>query len=191
MRTIPLLEAIYNSEDSDESGIFAISMVDRPAIKKLAVQLSELKEVALAEPKKKQLLGAILLPDFPIRRKDTQFGEYELFFSEATVEAVAHDYLKKFRQSNATLMHETVIEGVTLIESWIVEDTNKDKSAVYDMQLKKGSWVGLFQLSDEAWETHVENGVVKGFSVEGLFPFERRQTPQETIEQVKQLLKDI
>ena len=80
MNIIPTFEALYE-EDAEHLGTFAISMVDRPAIKELAVQLSEEVSVAMAEEKKKQLLGCILVPDVPIRRKDDKFGEYNIFFS--------------------------------------------------------------------------------------------------------------
>ena len=191
MKNIPLYEAIYEG-DEDEIGAAAISLVKHPAIKLLAVQLEEEKKrVKLVSEQKKQLLTAILIPDYPIYRNDNQLGEYNLVFSKETIEKTAHAYLEKYRQKNATYDHGKIIEGVTLIESWIVDDTEKDKSAVYGLELPQGTWVGLFQLTDELWTEYVETGKVQGVSIEAFYIFKRKVTAEEVVEYVKQTLENV
>jgi len=57
-----------------------------------------------------------------------------------------------------------------MVESWIVEDTQKDKSALYGYELPVGTWFGTYKVNDdELWSEYVESGVLKGFSIEGNF----------------------
>jgi hypothetical protein len=67
------------------------------------------------------------------------------------------------------LEHDSNIKGVDLVESW-VKDTPLDKSNGYGLNLPKGTWVGMFKVTnDKIWNDYVKTGKVKGFSIEGLF----------------------
>lgn len=84
-------------------------------------------------------------------------------------------------QSNATYEHIKEIDGLTLVESWIVEDTQKDKSAFYDLNLPVGTWCGAIKVTNEKiWDEFVREGSVKGFSIEGYFA-EKAERPLEPI----------
>jgi len=62
------------------------------------------------------------------------------------------------------------LSGLTLVESWIVEDTEKDKSKLYNMNYPIGTWVGAVKVKDDdVWNNYVKTGKVKGFSIEGYF----------------------
>ena len=54
-------------------------------------------------------------------------------------------------------------------ETWIIEDSSKDKSNAYGFDLPEGSWMGMYKLEDEkAWEM-VKQKELRGFSIEGFF----------------------
>ena len=73
-------------------------------------------------------------------------------------------------QNNATLEHQMQLKGLSLVESWIVEDQNKDKTAFYGLKYPVGTWVGSVKVnSDKVWQEFVKTGAVKGFSIEGYF----------------------
>jgi len=56
-----------------------------------------------------------------------------------------------------------------MTSSWIVENSEKDKSALYGMDLPVGSWVAEYKIEDlSVWED-IKKGVYKGFSIEGIF----------------------
>ena len=62
------------------------------------------------------------------------------------------------------------VDDISLVETWLVEDPEKDKSNLYGYELSKGSWFGVYKVNNkEIWDNYVKTGKVKGFSVEGLF----------------------
>jgi hypothetical protein len=79
-------------------------------------------------------------------------------------------YLKKKYTDKSTLEHDAKINGVTLVESWVKESITKDKSALYNLNVPVGTWMGTFKIdNDTIWNDYVKTGEVKGFSIEGLF----------------------
>jgi hypothetical protein len=75
------------------------------------------------------------------------------------------------KQNNINIEHnpKDIIEGVHMIETWLVEDSEKDKSTLYGFSPNVGDWYGIYQMSDQVWSEYVETGVVKGVSAEGWF----------------------
>jgi hypothetical protein len=155
--------------DEDKYGVNAISLVESPAIEEDFIHFSkqEVKFKTIDEDKR-IVMGAILTPDKPIYRKN-DMEEWYVIISKDTIRKVAYAYLKKGRQSEATLEHEEKINGVHLVESWIVDGEN-DKSKDYGMDLPKGTWMGaMYVENDTIWNDYVKTGKVKGFSIEGNF----------------------
>ena len=114
-------------------------------------------------------MGALLIPNKPIYRKNKE-GEYYIYFSKDTIEKASQLYLKKEIKSNSTLEHQHEINGLTLVESWIVEDEKFDKSRKYGFDVPVGTWMGSVKVdNDEVWNEYVKSGKVKGFSIEGYF----------------------
>tara|TARA_R110002153_G_scaffold216403_1_gene368980 strand:+ start:2088 stop:2705 length:618 start_codon:yes stop_codon:yes gene_type:complete len=165
-----IVELIIDELD-ENSGIEAISIVESPAIEENFLALSEKKEYKFAEiDKEKQILmGAILVPNKPIYRKDGD-EEYYIYFTKDTVRKASELFLAKGNQNQTTYEHFEKIEGLSLVESWIVEDKEKDKTSLYGMDLPLGSWVGSIKVyNNEVWQEYVKTGMVKGFSIEGFF----------------------
>lgn len=152
-------------------GIDAISIVEHPAIEEDFITMSkehkfEFKEV---DQEKRILMGAAMIPDKPIYRRDGD-DEYYVFFTKETIRRASELYLMNGKQGNATLEHEVKINGLSLVESWIIEDSTKDKSRAYDLQYPVGTWMVSMKVNnDDIWEEYVKSGKVKGFSIEGWF----------------------
>lgn len=165
---LPLYE-LKIEEDTDF--ISAISLVETPAIKEEFVLLSENTEVKLStvSEDKRLLAGAILTPNRAIYRRDKN-EEYNIFFSEETVEKAAQKYMQDKRQAEVTLEHNHLVDGVSLVESWIVENPDMDKSNNYGKPVPKGTWFGVFKVEDEQlWKEQAKSGKINGFSIEGKF----------------------
>ena len=164
---LPLYE-LKIEEDTDF--ISAISLVETPAIKEDFVLLSDTQvELAQVSEEKRLLAGAILTPNRAIYRRDKN-EEYNIFFSEETVELAAQKYMKDKRQDNVTLEHDKFVDGVSLVESWIVENPEMDKSNNYGKSVPKGTWFGVFKVEDEKlWKEQAKSGKINGFSIEGKF----------------------
>ena len=157
-------------DDNEESGIEAISIVESPAIESdfIALKSDEIK-LAEVDKEKKILMGALLIPNKPIYRK-TEGDEYYIYFSRETVLKASQRYLMNGYQGNSTLEHSDNLQGLTLVESWIVEDEVQDKSRKYDMNVPIGTWMGTVKVNnEEVWNNYVKTGKVKGFSIEGFF----------------------
>ena len=66
-------------------------------------------------------------------RRDSKGKEYNIVFSKDTVRKASELYFKNLNNNNATLEHEEKTDGVSVIESWIVEDVQKDKTAFKEL----------------------------------------------------------
>jgi hypothetical protein len=160
----------YGIRDDNVDEVFAISLVESPAIESDFVYFDK-EEVMFASIDRDQqmLIGAVLIPEKKILRIDGEGQPYHVFFSKETVKKLAQNYLMKKYTDSATLEHDSKIKGVHLVESWIKEG-QLDKSNQYGLALPVGSWVGLFKITDsKLWKDYVKTGKVKGFSIEGLF----------------------
>lgn len=193
-----LIELIIDEKD-EMSGVDAISVVATPAIESNFVALKS-EEIKLAEVsnEKRILMGAVLIPEKPIYRRNGE-DEYYIYFSKDTVNKASQLFFKNGNQNNWTLEHNKSIKGLTVVESWIVEDIQKDKSALYNLSVSEGTWMASVKVEDDTiWNEYVKTGKVKGFSLEGYFAdkletkkeLSKQPTEEEIIiEKIKQLLK--
>ena len=168
-------------------GIEAISIVENPAIEEnfLALKSDEVK-LAEVNKEKKILMGALLIPNKPIYRKLAD-DEYYIYFSKDTVEKASQLYLKNGNQNNSTLEHKHELSGLTLVESWIVEDEKYDKSRKYGLNVPVGTWMGTLKVNnDDVWNNYVKTGKVKGFSIEGYFADKMERPKDKTLEMAEQ-----
>ena len=196
MRIIELLI----DEEELYSGIEAISIVDRPAIEENFIALSKDHKVELAEvdKEKKILMGAALVPNKHIYRQNGE-DEYYIYFSEDTVRKASELFLMRGNQNKSTLEHEAELNGLSVVESWIIEDETHDKSRKYDMDLPVGTWMVSMKVNnEEVWNDYVKTGKVKGFSIEGYFTdkinmgseFVSEQEAQAILEEIFDHLRD-
>lgn len=176
-----IIELIID-EENDENTITAISLVDKPAIEESFVALSS-QEVKFAEvdKEKKIVMGAALVPNRTIYRKDPSSGEeWYIFFSKDTVRKASEMFFVKGNQSEATLEHKYKLQNMTVVESWIIEDKDKDKSALYGMDLPLGTWMISMKVNDESiWDEFIKSGRVSGFSIEAFFSEKYTQRPKD------------
>ena len=159
-------------ENEELSGIEAISVVSAPAIEENFLALKNEEQIRLAEVSKEKriLMGAALIPDRPIYRKNGE-QEFYIFFSKETVSKASQMYLKAGNQGQATMEHtEEKLEGMTVVESWIIEDSVHDKSRKYGLDLPLGTWMVSMKIdNDDIWDNYVKQNKIVGFSIEGYF----------------------
>ena len=177
-----IIELILD-EQNELAGVEAISVVENPAIEEDFVAFAN-QEIKFAQvnSEKRILMGALLVPNKPIYRRNGE-EEYYVYFSKDTIRKTAELFLMKGNQNNSTLEHQLPLNGLSLVESWIVEDDEKDKSRLYDMNVPVGTWMGAVKVNnEEVWNDYVKTGRVKGFSIEGYFA-DKMPRPQESIEE--------
>jgi hypothetical protein len=188
-----LIELIIDDKE-EMQGVDAISVVESPAIESDFIALKS-EEVKLAEVSKEKriLMGAVLIPEKPIYRRNGE-DEYYIYFSKETVVKASQLFLKKGKQGNSTLEHQKAIEGLTVVESWIVEDLTKDKTALYNLSVPVGTWMASIKVdNDEIWNDYVKTGKVKGFSLEGHFAdqLEKKKELSKVLTEEEELIEKI
>tara|TARA_R110000764_G_C10948986_1_gene376957 strand:- start:298 stop:978 length:681 start_codon:yes stop_codon:yes gene_type:complete len=152
-------------------GVFAISLVKDPAIESNFVALSKEKDnlsLSAVDDSKRLLVGAALIPDIEIARE----GGYYVRFSKEVVRKCMENFFQKNHHKNSNIEHNDSVSlsGVTVVESWIIEDTSNDKSNLYGLSLPLGTWVVSLKVEDEETYQLAKEGTIKGFSIEGVFP---------------------
>lgn len=180
-------------DDTQEGiGVEAVSVVNQPAIEVDFVALSKVKvEFKEVDTEKRILLGPALIPNKQIYREDAENGKYYIWFSKDTIRKASELFLKNKNQDKATFEHVETIQGMTVVESWLVDDTKTDKSALYGFSMPKGTWMMSMKVDNqEVWDM-VKGGTVKGFSIEGYFADKLNMSKRALTkhEQVKEILK--
>ena len=171
----------YGVDDAGLLGVFAISVVEQPAIGVDFVALSEQHTVKFKEDFRGLLYGPLLIPDQLIyRRNDKTEEEYYVKYSKDTVRAIAYNYMKQSKQNNATVEHKEVVDGVSLVEAWIIEGEN-DKSKNFGFDLPEGTWFGCMKVDNEEVKQQIQNKEVLGFSIEGNFLAEKEMYLSEHV----------
>jgi len=189
-------KVLFNEEENE--GVYAVSLVSDPAIGVNFITLSKQKEIKLATVNEEQriLMGAILIPNQPIYRRDEKSGhEFNIIFPKETIKQVQQNFALKGYQNNSTIEHSgEQIQNVTFVESWIKEDEVHDKSVHYGFNEEVGTWFGLMKVNnDEIWNDYVKTGKVKGFSIDGVFDMEKVNLKTEinmNLESIVNAIKD-
>lgn len=162
------------NEDSEDCGVFAISLVEQPAIEEnfkfFSKDGKQPAKFATVDNDKRIVMGAVMIPDMHILRLDEDGNQYNCFFSKDTVRRVSELYMQQSKHKNATLDHQRVVNGITTVETWIVEDSKVDKTTLHGLEYPVGTWVACMKIENEdVWQNYIKEGVVKGFSIEGYF----------------------
>ena len=189
-----VFELIMN--DSETTGVDAISFVENPAHLEDFMAFSEdVKEYTFKEvdEDKRIVVGPAMIPNQKIVRKDAKGNKFFVFFSEKTVRDAMEKYFRLSKQTAATVEHENKVSGVTVVESWIVEDPKMDKSiALGFSELPKGTWMATYKVdNDELW-SDIKEGKMHGFSVEGFFGGKKSEFSAQPLPDMSlELLADI
>ena len=184
-------------EDNQELAIDCISLVSAPAIEENMVYMSKAKNnltLAKIDEDKKEIISPALIPSKSIYRYDANTdSEYYVYFSKDTVKKCAYSYLKHNNHHKATYEHQDRVAGVLTVESWIIEDTKTDKSALYGYSLPPGTWMVKMSISNSDLWKEIKSGSVKGLSIEGFFTskYEAMQRKEPTDAEILSALNEI
>lgn len=174
---IPLFSAVITD---CETGMFAISLVDRPAVESDFLAFDDTKRIPLycvANEEQRLVRGVVMRADFPIYRYSEEMGEYYIVFSKETIRSMAEKYLADYCQNNVTLHHITgaYAEGIHMVQYFI-----KDSAwgvTPYDFPtIEDGSLFAEFKVHDDNLWAQIKEGTFKGFSLEGVFSLRKVET---------------
>ena len=166
-------EGKYNKKSK---GVFAISLVNAPATEETFIAMAKQDKIvkfAKVDEEQRILMGLVLQPEQLIYRVDEDGNEFEMFFSAETIKDFSHNFFQSGFQLNSKLEHDETIENVTFVESWLVADPKKDKSAAYGLSYPVGSWLVSMKVdNDDIWNNYIKTGELKGFSIDGMVELE-------------------
>jgi hypothetical protein len=198
MKETRIVELVID-ENSEELAIDAISLVAAPAIEQDFVFFGKEKNnltFAKVDKEKRMLVSPALIPNKQIFRYDPNTdSDYYVYFSPETVRKASELYLKNNNHHKATHEHQDRVSGVLTVESWIIEDSKKDKSTLYGFSLPKGTWMVKMKIENDDLWAKIKDGSLKGLSIEGYFTdkmqkmSERQPTDLEILSALNEIIR--
>lgn len=172
-------EIYYDTEGSE---IPAISLVNNPAHAANYFLFSDiekekvLKMFKFQNDEQKRIVGAAIIPDIWINRIDEDGSitgvKDEIFqvkFTRETIQQIANDFLENDSfKFNFKHKQNEFFKEIKVLESWILEDLEFDKSNMYFERGTHpiGTWFISLQVQDDAVWLRIKEEGLKGFSVE-------------------------
>ena len=195
---IPVFEARI---DTDDSGIYKVSLVDFPAVESDFVYFdkqAKMLKLAITNEEQRLVTGVIMRADFPIYRCSKDIGEYYIVYSKDTIKIMAEKMMADNTFNNINLQHEdgTDVEGINLVEIFI-KDTDKGIDPKGFEYIENGSLFATYRINNESIWEQIKAGEFRGFSLEGLFDLERtnvslkKQEKNKNANIMKQMLKKL
>jgi hypothetical protein len=159
----------------------------------LEEQSSDMK-FSIQDSEQRIVTGPLMVADLPIYRRDED-EEYYVSFSAAEIKKIVQRFFKKGYQSKVNIEHSTPVDGVFMFESYIIDREKGIMPPKGFEDVSNGSWFGSFKVDNEKIWNEVKAGTFKGFSVEGLFRYEKTNKvitqEEEIMQQIFKILSQI
>lgn len=186
-----------NIDESEELGMFSVSLVDFPAVETsfLCFNEEKPKQLFFAKPEEHIITGIALRADLPIYRVNPKTGEeYYVVFNKETIKKMIARYSKQGMMNNVDLQHSgELVSGVYMVESFIINDERGIRPKEFS-DIEDGSWVVSYYVEDDALWNQIKNGNdLNGFSISciaNLTEKFEKQEPEEKDELTK-LIEEI
>jgi len=196
-KKLPLYEMMIGDTIQDDEEVDFIALVEYPAIQKNFLAFKDhLREVetvvgfnqfSIENPEQRIVTGPLMIADLPIYRRDAD-EEYYVTFSAAEIKKIVQRFFKKGYQSKVNVEHSTPVDGVFMFESYIIDREKGIMPPKGFEEVSNGSWFGSFKVENEKIWEEVKAGTFKGFSVEGLFRYEKTN---QVITEEEQIMNQI
>ena len=116
------------------------------------------------------ITGPAMTPNTLIPRKDEKGNLFHVYFTEDTIKKISKKFFEYNKLHNTDVNHDNDITTKnTLLESWIVEDPEMDKSKKYGFDVPAGSWMVSYKINDKDTWQKIKDGELNGFSIAGNF----------------------
>lgn len=159
--------------DDDETGVFFNSIVEVPAHLRKSIKFSGKKEnnYAIADEDQQIIAGVMISADQPIYRNDNELGEYYVIFKGSEISKIIHKFhrLKLTDQLNLDHDPDKIVDKAYMFMDYQVnraEGLGVPKSLKNHDNIKDGSWIAYYKITDPNIWKLVKEGNYNGFSVE-------------------------
>lgn len=185
---------LKRDEENGKEGIFAISLVEEPAIEEDAVYFSKDDDsyAFQIDVDKGMMTGPIMIPGKKIPRPSKN---KIVFFTKEGIEEEIYNMTAvpfTFNHQKDDNGKPKFIPGVALAEKWIIEGENdKAYNRGFDKdKLPEGTGMISARFHDPAnnpfWQK-VKDGAIRGFSLEGRFQKEHVEATEEHSKELTEL----
>lgn len=188
---LPIYELKINETMTDDAEVSFIAFVDKPAIKRDFLAFKDAIKFEIVSEEQRIVTGPLMIPEQLIYRNSQNFGEHYVKFSTKTIQEISIKFAKKGYQKNVNIMHEEGLQadGVTMFESFISNAARGIKPISAFTDLPDGTWFGSFYVENPAVWDLVKAQKVRGFSVEGMFDYEKPASKEDqALSQIAELL---
>ncbi len=192
---LKIYHCVIDEDISSDLEVNFVSLVDRPAIGRNFLTFAEQEQkLAFAVNDEEQVIsGPAMIADLPIYRKDDELGEYYTVFDKESIKNIALKFFKKGYNKSFNLQHadDSQQSCVTIFQSFL---TNEALGIMpmkgYD-DVPDGSWFISAKVDDPELWAKIKEGKYRGFSVEGLFSYVKKESEEQILNQFEALLKKI
>ena len=165
--------------DQLEEGVDMIAVTSNPAIMIKGVKLSKQEKAEVkffAEDERMIIAGPAMIPDVKIYRNDED-GEYNVMFTQEVIEKMVERFASQNKGNAFNIEHTDESAPAFILEHWIIEDPEMDKSRKFGFDLPKGTWFVMAKVTDKKfWDEQVKKEEKFGFSIEGLLGLKLNKT---------------
>jgi len=183
IKKLPLYKALI---DDENAGMYAISLVDDPAVEFdwLAFEKQEEELKFKVENEEKHIIrGVIMAANKPIYRISPTGYEYYIQFDAETIRLMAQKYLADGFQNNVDTQHNNKLEDGVFMVQWFIKDTENGINPKGFEAADDGSLFAEFKVENEEIWNQIKEGTFKGFSLAGFFDVEEIENPAEDEEE--------
>lgn len=170
MDKIPIFDIVF---DEANSGVETVSLVSSPAMESAWLAFNHsTKQFKLQSEEKRLILGALLIPDKLVLRRDDSGNPFFIRFSRDVIEKTVYKYFRENKTNNTNAEHsqDWTLDGVYMVSSFI-KDSEMGINAPQELSdHPDGTWFGMFRVEDDdVWERYIKEEVFTGFSIEGIY----------------------
>ena len=191
MDKLPLYKMFIADDIEGEEEVDFVALVESPAIQRNFLAFTDHSQdqakyklnFAVQDKEQRIVSGALMIADLPIYRRDEE-GEYYVMFSADEIKKIVQRFFKKGYQAKVNIEHGKPAEGVYMFESYIIDKERGVNPPTGFEDVANGSWFGSFKVENEKLWEQVKAGTFKGFSVEGLFRYEKAGSIMQKEEQI-------
>ncbi len=171
--SLPLYEIVM----SKGATLDRFAMVKRPAVENTSMFFSEDAEAMKfsTDNEKRLLYAPAMIPNKMIFRKDVNGSPANTFYTAETIAQLNETYFKKAGNQETNIEHtDEVLDGVFVVESWIVHDNKNDKATALGFEVPNGTLMMCHKIeNDNVWKK-VKTGDLTGLSAEMFAKYELR-----------------
>jgi hypothetical protein len=179
----------YNPEDTEACGTISYLLWGgEPMLRWAETKINQQEfsaslTFAVQDEEQHIVSGPLMIADLPIYRRDEE-GEYYVMFTAEQIKKIVQRFFKKGYQAKVNIEHGKPAEGVYMFESYIIDKERGVNPPKGFEDVADGSWFGSFKVENEKLWNQVKAGTFKGFSVEGLFRYEKAGEMMQKEEQI-------